>query len=185
MPAFVSPDDVRAYLAVDGTDGLYSDEALLANIETASSYLQRVTGRQFEIQNGVTKTFSTEGLGYMLLPDLRSVTEVTLNGAATTDYTLLPHGGSIYTALRLTYRVPWYRLEPNDMTITGDWGWDPLPAELLHATKVLAAWYTKRPDAVLTNTIQTGEGNVLDLSRLPPEVWMFKKEWNVRGPMVG
>ena len=68
---------------------------------------------------------------------------------------------------------------PNDLSITGTWGYATIPPEVAFATKVLAAWYTKRPDAVLSNTIQTPEGNVLDLSRMPPEVQGFISQWRI------
>lgn len=188
MASFVSPEDVRAYLNIDGTEGLYSQGIIQANIETASNYLQRSTGRQFEPQNATTKTFTTD-ISYLSVPDLRSVISVTIGGNAATDY-LLHANGDIYGALTFAdFNIADYngyatygRGYEVTVVITGNWGWDPLPAELTHATKILAAWYTKRPDAVLTNTLQTGEGNIVDLSRLPPEVWMFKRDWSMKLP---
>lgn len=70
---------------------------------------------------------------------------------------------------------------PNDLEIAGDWGLLPAdyPEPLLHTTKVLAAWYTKRPDALLSGAIQTQDGNVFDLSRYPIEVQSFVAEWKI------
>lgn len=132
---------------------------------------------------------------------------MTLNGSAlvaNSTYYLIPDSlnSGVFTSIDLPqYRYPndyrtystWfdkgydnplyqYRLRnglPNDLSITGTWGWSSVPDELAHATKVLAAWYTKRPDAVLSNTIQTPEGNVLDLSRIPPEVQQFIAGWRI------
>jgi len=67
---------------------------------------------------------------------------------------------------------------PNDLSIVGDWGYaDPLPEPVLHATKVLAAYYTKRPDALLSGAITTPDGAILDLSQIPIEVKAFVEEW--------
>lgn len=73
---------------------------------------------------------------------------------------------------------------PEDLVITGaELGWSPLPHEFTTAVKVLAAWYSKRPDAVLANAIQTPEGAILDYSGLPPEVSGFIQEWR-RGTVL-
>ena len=44
---------------------------------------------------------------------------------------------------------------------------------------MLAAYYTKRPDAVLSGGIQTPEGGIFDLSHLPVEVTQFIAEWKI------
>ena len=44
---------------------------------------------------------------------------------------------------------------------------------------MLAAYYTKRPDAVLSGAIQTPEGNVFNLSNLPVEVTEFIANWRI------
>jgi len=48
----------------------------------ASALPAGVTG-QFEALTGATKTFTTEGRTYMVIPDLRTATSVTLNGNVT------------------------------------------------------------------------------------------------------
>lgn len=69
---------------------------------------------------------------------------------------------------------------PNDLVIVGTWGYTDalLPEEARHATKVLAAYYTKRPDALLSGGITT-EGGVFDLSAYPIEVQDFIRAWAV------
>ncbi len=166
-----------------------------------------MTGRQFEVQSN-TKTFSTRGRASITIPDLISASAVTLNSSALTansSYYLIPdsQNSGVFTAIDLPqYRSPFdfraysdwfdkaydlplsaarlrYGYLPNDLSITGVWGWTAIPPELAFATKVLAAWYTKRPDAVLSNTVQTPEGNILDLSRFPPEVNGFVQQWSI------
>jgi hypothetical protein len=69
---------------------------------------------------------------------------------------------------------------PNNVRVgPADWGYLVIPDEVQHATKVLAAWYTLRPDALLSGARQTPEGNVFDLSRLPVEVTQFIQTWKL------
>lgn len=212
MPAFVTASNVRSYAGINNTIAdPWSEANLGSNIRAASAFLQRATGRQFEAQTGVAKTFSTNGGAYISIPDLRTASQVTLSGStftADSDYWLIPDRQQSGVYIGIQFR-PWggrggYRSFPDwfdtnkdawhwpiwgsdvhDLRITGDWGWDPLPDELLHATKALAMWYTKRPDANLTNAIQTPEGNTFDLSSLPAEVNDFIRQWKVGELVVG
>lgn len=195
---------------MDGTTGKYSDPLITSNIRAASAFLERATGRQFEAQDATTKTFTTNGLAAMRIPDLRTATSVTLQGAALDadeSYWLIPDNRGRNTTIqfrafgyggRASYLSnpqwfdrnldrDWYRYGggslPNDLVITGNWGHDPLPEDLLHACKVLAAWYTKRPASVLANVAFTPDGNTLNYSELPPEVVNFVKSWSL-GPML-
>ena len=72
---------VRAYLDVTGTSGAYTSELITSNIRAAASFIERETGRQFENQAGATKTFTTNGAASMAIPDARTITSVTLQGA--------------------------------------------------------------------------------------------------------
>jgi hypothetical protein len=193
---------------VDGTTGKYSDPLITSNIRAASAFIERATGRQFEAQSATTKTFTTNGLSALRIPDLRSATSITLQGAtldADESYWLITDNRGIYTTLQFrAYGTGYSYLSnpqwfdrnldrywgrygygslPNDLVITGNWGWDPLPEDLLHATKVLAAWYTKRPASVLANVAFTPDGNTLNYSEYPPEVASFIEAWKL-GPML-
>lgn len=205
MASFTSIAAVREFLG-GSTTPQFGDGPIGSNILVASAALQRLTNRQFEVQSN-TKVFTTRGRASLTIPDLISASAVTLNGSALTQdssFYLIPDAQNtgVFTAIDLpqyrnrfdyrsysdwfdkNYDSPLYqqRLQngiPNDLSITGVWGHVPIPDELAHATKVLAAWYTKRPDAVLSNTIQTPEGNILDLSRMPPEVQGFVQQWRI------
>jgi hypothetical protein len=61
---------------------------------------------------------------------------------------------------------------PNDLAITGDWGYADadLPEPLLHATKVLASFYTLRPASILADVAITPSGGVLNYAQMPAEV---------------
>lgn len=207
MTAFVTAADVRGYLNIEGSTKNYSTGNLESNIRAASSFLQRETNRQFEAQTGTTKTFSTDGKAYITIPDLRTVTSATLQGVAltaNTTYWLHPDrvSSGVYTGLQVrafgsrgsylsnpewfdrnldTYaRKGWdYSTLPNDLVIVGDWGYTSYPDELMHATKVLAGFYSKRPDSVLANAQVTPEGALLSYSDLPLEVGAFIRSWRL------
>ena len=210
MPAFVNASNVRAYAGIEGISEPWSEHNLSSNIRAASAFLQKRTGRQFELQLATTKTFTTNGEAYINIPDLRSTTGITLNGAAQTsgtDYHLIPdhHQTGVYIGIQfrgfgrsMDYRSrsDWfdrnldrYRWmvgsEPNDLSITGDWGHSPYPEELMHATKVLAAWYTRRPDALLGGVSVTAGGTEVDLGALPAEVRQFIEDWKLSAQVVG
>lgn len=207
MASFTTVADVRAYLGGPTDAAQFTTAVIGSNIVVASGMLQRMTNRQFEAQAATTKRFSTEGRNRLTIPDLTTATSVTLNTAALTadsSYYLIPdvQNSGVFVAIDLPqYRYPrnyhsypdWFdknydsplyqqRLAsgiPNDLVIVGTWGHATIPPEVAHATKVLAAWYTKRPDAVLSNVIVTPEGNILDLSRIPPEVAQFVNAWRI------
>jgi hypothetical protein len=212
MATFVMPAQVRDYLNITATTGQYSNELIGSNINAASAFLQRRTSRQFEFQGSNTsKTFTTEGRAYLTIPDLRVANSVTLQDSTLTaneSYYLIPDrmNTGVFTAIQFrafgTYNYrsnpQWFdrnldswlysRVEgslPNDLVIVGEWGHVPLPSELLHATVVLASYFTKRPDSVLSGGIQTPEGGIFDLSALPVEVTTFIDGWKLGEQLVG
>jgi hypothetical protein len=70
---------------------------------------------------------------------------------------------------------------PNDLVIAGTWGYlEPdIPESVRFSTKVLAAFYTKYPDAVLLGATQTAHGGTIDLNGLPMPVREFITGWRV------
>jgi hypothetical protein len=210
MPAFVNASNVRAYAGIEGITAPWTESNLGSNIRAASAFLQKKTGRQFELQLATAKTFTTNGEAYISIPDLRTASTVNRNDTdqtADTDYHLIPdhHQTGVYIGIqfrpfgrgtdyrsradwfdRNLDRYPWFvGSEPNDLTITGDWGHNPLPEELMHATKVLAAWYTRRPDALLGGVTLTAAGSEVDLSMIPAEVRQFIEDWKLSAQVVG
>lgn len=197
MSQWITAADLRTFANVPSTGSRYADAVLGSNILTAQALIERASGRFFDPASG-TRYFTTEGRAALAIPDVRSVTSVTLNGTALTDgvtYHLLPdvrHSG-VYVAIQFRAfghrRGPWYKSVPdwwdrgldmaggfedsslpNDLAITSTaWGWDPLPYDVLHGVKALAAWLTKRADAMLAGGVQTPEGAIMDYSQWPPE----------------
>ena len=202
----ISENDVRTYLDISSTSGQFSNAVIGSNIRAAASFLQRETGRQFERQDATAKTFTTNGLAAIRVPDLRSVTSITQQGVAldaNESYYLLPDNMGGYTGVQFrsfgqggtaSYKSnpewfdrnldrDWnrygYTSLPNDLVITGNWGWDPYPYEFLHAVKVLAGFYTRRPASVLADASVTPEGTELRYSQLPVEVREFIRSWRL------
>lgn len=210
MPAFVNASNVRSYAGIDGISAPWTEANLGSNIRAASAFLQKRTGRQFELQLSTTKVFTTNGEAYINIPDLQSASNVVLNTTTqtvTNDYSLIPdfHQTGVFIGIQfrgfgrgMDYRsrADWFDRnldrypnlvgsEPNDLSITGDWGHDPLPDEVMHATKVLAAWYTRRPDALLGGVSVTAQGTEIDLGAMPAEVRQFIEDWKLSAQVVG
>lgn len=214
MPAFTNASNVRAYAGIDAINAQndrWNEGPLSSNIRAASAFLEKRTGRQFELQLATTKTFTTNGEAFIAVPGMRN-NNPTITLADTvltvdTDAFLIPdhQQTGVYIGLqfrpfgsRADYRswpnwfdtnldrrwYPGYTSDPNDLTVRDDWGYVNYPEELIHVTNVLAVWFTKRPDASLSNTIQTPDGNVFDLSALPTEVQLFIAEWKIGNQIV-
>jgi hypothetical protein len=214
MAAFIAASEVRDYLDISSTSGQYSDAVINSNIRAASGFLERQTGRQFDLQAATAKTFTTRNMAAVTIPDLQSVTSVVKADATLTanaTYWLIPDRKSsgIYTSI--AFRVPYrnaegawylgnsewwdrgydmrspyhYGSEWNDLVVTGTWGYNTdstapaLPDELLMATKVLAAFYTKRPDSVLAGAQVTPAGALLVYREMPMEVRDFVDTWRL------
>lgn len=205
--AFVNASNVRAYAGVDSINVPWTEANLGSNIRAASQFLEKRTGRQFTPQLATTKKFTTNGEAFVAIPDLRTASSVVLASStmtADTDYWLIPDAQQtgVYVGIQFRpfgsrggYRSypnwfdtnldrRWhlgYGSDPNDLVITGNWGHDPYPEELLHATKALAAWFTRRPDALLGGVSVTSNGTEIDLSAIPIEVRAFIEGWKVGG----
>ena len=194
--------DVRAYLDITGTSGNYAAAVINSNIRAAASDLQRAAMRQIMEQTAVTKYFTTNGNAVVAIPDLRTATNVTLQSATlTADSTYWLHPDSQQSGVYLAIQVrpfgsdyrgnpewfdrnldqAWWQYGrtslPNDLSITGDWGWRPYPNSFLQACKVLAGFYTKRPASVLADVAVTPDGTALSYSTWPLEARQFVEQW--------
>jgi hypothetical protein len=213
VSAFVTAAELRDYLDIQGTTGRASTTNLTMLIEAASDFLERATGRIITASASNTqRTFSTDGRAAMTIPDLRTAASITLQGTTLTvdsTYWLIPSrqqpaDTTIYTGLQFHAYSTWdYRSNPewfdrnldsdywryrrmglpNDLVITGLWGWTTVPAQWKLATLVLAGYEYKRPDSLLANVAITPEGNQLDYGQMPPEVRELIEQWRL-GEMV-
>lgn len=197
LSLWITEQSVRDALSIDTAAGRYTDSNIGSNIRAAESYIQRASSRQFEVET-TTKRFSTNGAPVLPIPDLTSATSITLQGTALTadeSYWLHPdaHHSGVYVAVqlrqfgngRLGYLAnpEWFDRNldspmarayastglPNDLAVTGTWGWAEKPDDLLAGVKALAAWLLKRMDAVLAGAVQDPTGAILDYSQWPVE----------------
>lgn len=199
----VTEAEVRTYLDISGTTGQFSNARIGSNIRAAAAFIERETHRQFYPQDAVTKTFTTEGRSYISIPDLRSASSITLQGAALTansSFWLMPdkQQSGVYTGVQFrafgsgsflsnpqwfdrNLDRDWARLRegslPNDLAITGDFGHNPYPHDFIQAVLVLASFYTRRPASTLADVEITPEGTEKRYSRLPVEVREFIESW--------
>jgi len=207
MNQFVTAADVRTFANISGTTGRYSDANISSNVLVAQDFISREAHRQFAKRDAVTLTFTTDGRAGFAIPDLRTATTVTWDGATLTEgetYDLIPDArqSGVYVAIQLRpvdRGGKWYYGNPdwwdrgldwprrtvgsdtNDLTILGDWGWDPLPYDLLHAVKAMAAWLIKRGDAVLAGAVaDPATGTVFDYTQLPTEVTGVIRAYSLR-----
>jgi hypothetical protein len=164
--------------------------------------------------SNTSRTFSSDGRAAIAIPDLRTASSITLQGSTLTadsTYWLVPakqqpgDGTTIYTGLQFRaydtydYRSnpewfdrnldsPYWSVRryglPNDLVITGLWGWTSVPAQWKIATLVLAGWNYKRPDSLLANVAITPEGNELQYGQMPPEVRELIDGWRLSDMVV-
>lgn len=213
MTQFATAQDLRNYLGLESSTGRASTPNLDLFLAAASDFLERATGRLIASSPSNTqRTFSTMGRAAITIPDLRTVSAASLQGTTLTadsTYWLIPSrqqpvsGDTIYTGVQLRGYSRWdYRSNPewfdrnlddwrwpggyslpNDLVITGLWGWANTPPQWKLATLVLAGYEYKRPDSLLANVSITPEGGVLNYGDMPPEVRELIDMWKL-GEMV-
>lgn len=73
---------------------------------------------------------------------------------------------------------------PNDLIVTGLWGWATVPSSWRLATMALAGYYLKHADALNVGGGTTAEELVLDFSEYPAEVRQHIKDWQLGEQVV-
>ena len=216
MSQFATPAQLRVYLDTTNSVGRYSDSNLDFLLQTASEQLERATGRLITASaSNTAKTFTTHGRAVITIPDLRTVSTVTIGGSALTadeTYWLVPsaQANDIYTAIQVrAFRGgmggPWYlhypewfdrnldsplyaagfdRSLPNDLVITGLWGWTSVPVVWRLAAMALAGYYLKHSDALLVGAGATTEEALLDFSEFPSEAQRLIHDWQLGEQVV-
>ena len=214
MSQFVTAQELRSYLGIEATTGRASNANLDLFAQAASDFLERATGRIIASSPSNTqRTFSTYGRAAVTIPDIRVVSSATLQGTTLTadsTYHLIPSrqqpvsGDTIYTGVQLhaysrydyranpewfdrnldNWRWPGGYSLPNDLVITGLWGWANTPPQWKLATLVLAGYEYKRPDSLLANVSITPEGGVLNYGDMPPEVAELITMWRLGEQVV-
>lgn len=73
---------------------------------------------------------------------------------------------------------------PNDLVITGLWGWSTVPASWRLAAMALAGYYLKHSDALLAGAGATPEEGLLDFSEFPSEAQRLIHDWQLGEQVV-
>lgn len=184
--AFLQRETGRQFTKQDATSKTFT------TLNRAIMYIPDLRSVTSATKGGTTVTSGTD---FDLLPDRMST------GIYTGIQFRVPYGwggyGTWYKSDPLWWdknldRPPWgsgvgygYSSEPNDLVITGDWGYDdtngtvPLPSDAQHAIKVLASFYTLRPQSVLAGAAVGPEGNFYSYRELPMEVRIFIDAWRL------
>lgn len=206
MSQFATAAELRDFMEITGTSGRKSTTNLDLLLGFASDWLERRTGRVITASASNTpRTFTTNGNAYTIIPDLRAASSVTLQSApltADSTYWLIPsrQAPSIYTGIQTR---PWgsgqpyfanpewfdrnldspraanWSSLPNDLVVTGLWGWTTTPAEWKLATLAFADYMFGHADALFSSARATPEGNLYDMARLPVEVRILVEEWQL------
>lgn len=206
MSQFATAAEMRDFMEWTGTTGRKSDTNLNLLLGWASDDLERRTGRVITASaSNTSRTFTTNGRAFLVIPDLRVATSVNLQSAALTansGYWLIPsrQAPDIYTGVQLrafgtgTYlsNPEWFDRNldtlaakgysgslPNDLVVTGLWGWTTTPPSWKFAAMVLAGFGYQHADALFSGARATPEGNIFDLSQLPVEVQSLVREWSL------
>ena len=159
--------------------GKADDQFMQLLLDGAELFFERTTGRLFsplpELVNEVDtaapviKKFSARGRRLINIPDLRTATAVTLDGAALVEDSGYYFDAYVEPATQfslVSYPASGSR---GELAITGRWGWNPSPPDAKSAIITLAARIYKKKDTLWSDTIQTAEGAVFFFSRNMPE----------------
>ena len=155
-PDYVAVSDLAAYLRID--DSL-DDAELAVAITAASRAVDHFCGRQFGRTDSPVERVYTARRDYQTgwwTVDVDDLAEppvtVKVAGDPVTSYTLGPRNAA-------QNGRPWTRIEfdagserlptgsPGEVSVTGTWGWDAVPATVQQATLLQAARLFKRRDA--------------------------------------
>jgi hypothetical protein len=173
---------VRAFLQIPGGDD--EQNAIIAALITRASRVIAVwTSREFAPANDVTRSFLCGRRGMIdLAPfDLRAATEIVFDTdtagsnttLATLDYRLGPvtSRDGTYQWVRLDRRW-WHRRRHDEVvvSITGDWGFAQVPADIEDACIKTVGMWLKRDVSAFSRTFNLDEGRTERPDALPAAV---------------
>lgn len=172
--------DVREYLQKPAAD-TSQDDVLEELIARASYLINQWTRRMFTPKTtAATKSFEANGVFVNLTPyDVRTVTAVTIDvgaGAVAvaegfTGYRLGPvsQPNGVYNYLRLASNETSDGM-PAIVTVTGDWGFPSVPADVRHACVVTVGLWARREVQAFSSTFNLDEGRTERPEALPSAV---------------
>lgn len=198
----------RSFMEWTGSTGRKSDTNLGIILRSASDFLERRTGRLITASaSNTVRTFTTNGRAYVNIPDLRTAATVSLQGAALTadsSYWLIPSRQSPDISIGVQLRAfgttsylanpdwfdrnldqQWARTGgyegslPNDLSVTGLWGWTSTPDQWVMAIYAMAGYVYQHSDALFSGARATPEGFLLNLNAMPSEVQALVEDWTI------
>jgi len=170
---------LKSYLQKDSR--VVDDAYLDIMLGSAESTIRRLTGHNFGvIQTNVTMVYSSLGKNRIRVVDAQNVTQVVMAGSKLLpNYWMLDSGlmGEpaqwiyIFAPIAITFSaLGFFANGIGDVSITGDFGWSPPPADIVDATYVLAARYYKERGHEYADAVQTEAGMLTYFKQLPGRV---------------
>lgn len=193
MPRFADIDEYYAYVDVDPSKLSDRDITVLARcLGAAEDFVEEYTKRTIApvpaagSDPPATKQYRLRGRRWLGIADLRLATSVTLDGA-----TLLPDTGyeldadtddEAATSIALLGAVPYTRgVTPGVLTITGYWGWQPIPDGMFDAVSRLGSRLYHERDATYSDAVVSADGAVMQYFRqLPASVQAYIDHKRIR-----
>ena len=176
--AYTTAADVKTLLGISGS----GDDTLLGVlVAAAQAAVDAYCNRTFEASTNTIRYFDAigphiEGAKLYLDRDLCAINSVTNGDAAViTAYVTLPANDTPYYALKLkttsgttwTYSTDW----ESAIAISGKWAYSTsAPANIVHATKLLAAFYYRQKDSPLQDVTAIEAGVVIKPLAFPDAV---------------
>lgn len=202
----VTLDELKAYLGVTGSQ---DDVRIASAASNASIIAERETSRTFAVTSNTTRIYSTDGQSSLVIHDrpLHDATRiVTWNGATMEEDVniwFLPdrRDPDSTTTIQLrhydTSRRDWYKADPmwwdknldnarffngqpNDLRITGTVGHPAIPLDVHQAVLELAAYLYWRERSGASGTVQTPQGDTIELGEYPESFRIMVRDWRIR-----
>lgn len=188
MPTIASVPELRSFLGLEPGRG--EDDLILAmRLDSAEEFVAMYTGRSFAPEPAfilgadtgvaVTKTFPVRrGEVVVRIPDLRSATAVSLGGShliADMNY-VLDTNREPATSIILDQYAWQFALSPfistlssmTRLSITGRWGFSPVPAGIKDAVLTIAARRFHEKKSMFQDSVALPDGSVLSYFRQLP-----------------
>lgn len=189
MGQIVTSAEVTPYIKTAGGSLRGDNESFVDRlIDAAEGFVQRHVQRKLapepaltgdppqDTGNPVAKTFPVRRQGYIRVPDLRTVTSITLGGATledglgySIDFPETHYGREPATHVDVIGDVWVYGRQSTPLVITGRWGWNPVPPEIKDVICTLVARMFAERDAKMADQVQVGlEGTVFNYFKALP-----------------
>lgn len=197
MVELATVDDVLPYLPSRGVTSQRPEDTAFTSalIRACSTRLVNYIGRSFvpepalvgeppaDVAAPVSKTFTVRRSRYVTVPDLRTVTSITLGGLTLVDgdgYELWGAPDQPTTTVKILGPMPPYRADLgglgayNQLVVTGRWGFLTVPEDLKDACAMWVARRFAQKDARYADTVQAGiEGAAFTYSKnMPMDIQM-------------